>query len=281
MTMAKWMVGSMALALVLLAGCYSTHGVRSQYSSSVVSFLYPTTHTRMTPGMTHLQVPLRVGIAFVPAQEQSWRADGMSEVDRLALLGRIAKEFRDLPFVEDIEIIPSAYLRAAGGFDNLDQVGAMFNVAVITLVGLDQLQHTHEGLLSLSYWTIVGAYLVRGEKNDTSTMLDAAVIDIRSRKLLFRAPGISVVKGSSTPINLSEQLRKDSQAGYSSAADQLVINLREELTQFRERIKTMPEAYTVEHKPGYQGGAAWPGWWVLLLLAWGGWGWWRTRRHAG
>ncbi len=46
----------------------------------------------------------------------------------------------------------------------------------------DQVQFTGEGLLSLTYWTIVGAYLVPGEKNETKTMLDAAVFYIASRR---------------------------------------------------------------------------------------------------
>lgn len=93
----------------------------------------------------------------------------------------------------------------------------------------DQVQFTDTGLLSLTYWTLVGAYVVKGEKNDTQTMLDAAVYDIRSRKLLFRAPGISRVKNSATPVNLTEKLRLDRDEGFRLAAAELVTNLHREL----------------------------------------------------
>ena len=36
-------------------------------------------------------------------------------------------------------------------------------------------QFTDEGLASFAYWTIIGAYIIPGEKNDTHTMLDAVV----------------------------------------------------------------------------------------------------------
>ena len=69
----------------------------------------------------------------------------------------------------------------------------MFGIDVIALVSYDIVQFTGEGLSSISYWTLVGAYAVRGEKNDTHTMIDAAVYDIASRKhldmLVFQVNG--------------------------------------------------------------------------------------------
>lgn len=48
----------------------------------------------------------------------------------------------------------------------------------------------------------MGAYVVQGERNDTHTMMDTAVYDTSSRKMLFRDPGIGRVKGSATPTSL-------------------------------------------------------------------------------
>ena len=88
---------------------------------------------------------------------------------------------------------------------------------VIALASLDQTQFTDEGMFSLTYLTVVGAFVVPGDKNATHTMVDMAVYDIASRKLLFRAPGISYIKGLATPVNLREQLRNDSSAGFAAA----------------------------------------------------------------
>ena len=73
-------------------------------------------------------------------------------------------------------------------------------------------------------------------------MLDAAVFHIASRKLLFRAPGTSMVSGRATRVNLSEQLREDAARGFDEAAADLAANLDTALIEFRERVKARPAA---------------------------------------
>lgn len=109
--------------------------------------------------------------------------------------------------MSNIAVIPSDYLTRGGSFTNLNQIKNMYDIDVIALVSYDQVQFTNSDFLSLSYWTLVGAYVVSGDKNDTNTMIDTAVFDIDSRSMLFRAPGTSNVKGRSTPIELKQELR--------------------------------------------------------------------------
>lgn len=251
----------------------------SRYTSSVVDYLYSGKQHADVPELTRLSLPLSVGVAFVPESKAHFMGARMSEQERVQLMDDVSAEFRKLPFVRNIEIIPSAYLVPNGGFENLDQIRTMFGIDVIALLSYDQVQHTDEGLLSLSYWTIVGAYIVKGEKNDTSTMIDAAVYDIASRKMLFRAPGKSQIKGAATPINLSEQLRRDSLQGFHTAAEDLVANTREQLEQFKLRVKEMPSSYVVEHKPGYTGAGSLGGIFSFILLGLGTFALWSGRRR--
>jgi rhombotail lipoprotein len=268
-----------ALLISTLAACVRfTDKARSRYASSVVDYLYPQKEVAEIPSIPHLSLPLRVGVAFVPESSRMSRPDSLSEKDKMDLMQRISAEFRSLPFVKDIELIPSAYLMPGGSFTNLDQIRTMYGVDVMALLSFDQVQHTDEGLLSLSYWTIVGAYVIRGEKNDTSTMMDAAVYDIASRKMLFRAPGTSHVKGSATLVNLPEQLRADSAEGFSLAADNLVVNLNGELQRFQAKVKEQPEEYVVRHKAGYTGGGSLGGTFALALLGLGGLAMWRNKK---
>jgi rhombotail lipoprotein len=155
----------------------------------------------------------------------------------------------------------------------------MFGVDVIALVSYDQYQFTGEGVASLSYWTIVGAYIIPGEKNDTHTMVDAAVYDIASRKLLFRAPGVSHIKGRSTLVNINEQLRKDRVEGFQIASRDLAKNLDEELAKFKEKVKQSPESYKVVHKEGYTGGGSVDSLVLMLMAFAGGAGWMVARRR--
>ena len=265
--------------LFSLMGCAEFYGRRqSRYTSSVVEYLYPKKEVAEVPSIPRLSLPLRVGIAFVPESGVRKVANRLSGKEKMHLMERISTEFRSLPFVKDIELIPTDYLTNGGGFTNLDQIKTMYGIDVITLVSYDQVQHTDEGMLSLFYWTIVGAYIVKGEKNDTSTMVDAVLYDIPSRKMLFRAPGTSHLKGSSTLVNLSEQLRSDSLNGFHLAADNLVTNLQAELDRFKKKVKEMPESYAIEHKPGYTGGGSLGAGFALTLLIFGGLALWSGRK---
>ncbi|MEJ2467823.1 MAG: rhombotarget lipoprotein [Campylobacterales bacterium] len=262
--------------LVLLDGCTFMTQER-HHSSSVVKYLYPKKQVAVKPQVPTLALPLNVGIAFVPASD--WKGRQPTEDEKQALLEEVASHFRAYDFVKKIEIIPSAYLRPEGSFANLDQIRTMFGVDVIALVSYDQYQFTGEGVASLSYWTIVGAYIIPGEKNDTHTMVDAAVYDIASRKLLFRAPGVSHIKGRSTLVNINEQLRKDRVEGFQIASRDLAKNLDEELAKFKEKVKQSPESYKVVHKEGYTGGGSVDSLVLMLMAFAGGAGWMVARRR--
>ncbi|WDP92510.1 MAG: rhombotarget lipoprotein [Desulfobacter sp.] len=244
---------SAAAVFTGLSGC----AVRSahHHSSSVVQYLYPNqeNHVKIT-GMPRLSLPLRVGIAFVP--ENSGRGRALTETDKMELMAEVRRHFNRYEFVGSIELIPSAYLQKEGGFANLDQIRTMYGVDVMALLSYDQTQFTDEGVASITYWTIIGAYIIPGEKNATHTMVDATVYDIQSRKLLFRAPGVSHIKSNATPVNLSEQLRKDSIKSFKYASADLIRNLDAQLQLFKEKVKAAPDAYQISHGPGYTGGGS-------------------------
>jgi rhombotail lipoprotein len=268
-----------ALALLLSAGLAGCAGTQTKHtSSSVVDYLYPNSEPVIAPAVPVLNLPLRVGIAFVPPQRAAASSFALTEKRKNDVLNQVASHFKDLPFVTSIEVIPSPYIRPQGGFANLEQIRTMYGVDVVALVSYDQTQFTDQGFLTLTYWTIIGAYVVRGEKNDTHTMLDTVVYDISSRKLLFRAPGLSQIRGSATPVNLSEQLRADSEAGINTATADMITNLDAELAAFREKVKQRPQEYRVVQTSGYRGGGMDDGLLLALSLALFGAGWWARRR---
>ncbi|HTN42524.1 MAG TPA: rhombotarget lipoprotein [Nitrospiria bacterium] len=263
---------------------------RQHHNSSVVDYLYPGKSDPIeNAAIPVLSLPIKVGIAFVPGSEQSRTGfttnfsapmtPPLPEKEKIALMKEIGDNFKKYPFVKSIELIPSAYLRPGGSFTNLDQLRTMFGVDVIALLSYDQVQFTDEGMLSMSYWTLAGAYVVRGEKDDTNTMVDAAVYHIQSRKMLFRAPGISQIKGSATPVNLSEQLRTDSTASFHEAAKDLVVNLQEQLELFQEKVKTSPEEFKVVQRPGSTGGGGIDPFVLILVSGMGAYSLWQRKNH--
>lgn len=236
---------------MVLTGCgswVSHYGLKQ--TGSVVEFLYPNAQEppKLTPTMTTLRLPVRVGIAFVPGAGSM----ALPETERAKLLERVKSSFSEYDFIGKIEVIPSAYLRPKGGFVNLDQVARMFNVDVVALLSYDQMQFNDSNALSVLYWTIIGAYVIHGNQYDIQTMLDASVFDVRSRKLLFRAPGTHQIKGSASMAGVSEAARAARLQGYEQAVADLVPKLKVELESFKERVKS-DASIRVENRPGYTG----------------------------
>lgn len=261
-------VFSLVVFIFSLYGCAGLmQGKKAHKKSSVVEFLYPNRgDIVIQPAVPHLTLPINVGVAFVPESSRRYSTRSLSGKIQLSLMDKIAENFRQYKFVKNVEVIPSEYLRSGGGFDNLEQLKTMYGIDVMVLLSYDQIQYTDEGLVSLMYWTIVGAYIFNGEKNDTSTMIDAAVYDINSRKMLFRAPGTSQVKGSATIVNLSEELRKDSVEGFNLAIPNLLKNLATQLERFKTKIKERPEEVKVTYSRGYSGGGYFGSWFTVLFV---------------
>jgi rhombotail lipoprotein len=272
--------GFVFLSVFLVVSCSSQQvGTKS----SVVDYLYPKDAVKVVePSIPVLKLPIKLGIAFVPAQSSRkhgsniWSgngalASGLTEIKKMQILGQVSGHFKKYPFVGEIQEIPSTYLTPGGSFTNLDQIKTMYGIDVMALVSYDQVQFTDAGFLSVSYWTIVGAYLVSGEKNDTNTLMDTVVYDIASRKMLFRAPGTSIVKGRSTPVNLSEELRTDSIKSFDQAAKNMIENLDVQLAGFREKAKQNPEQIKVVKTEGYSAGGGgafdWASLWFLVAIA--------------
>jgi rhombotail lipoprotein len=252
-----------ALALcscaALLGGQRQTHN-----SASVVDFLYPDAKEapNLQESVTTLRPPVRVGIAFVPGGK--WREAGIPAEEQTRLLDQVRASFTQYPYIGKIETIPADYLRVRGGFDNLDQVARLFNVDVVALISYDQVQFNDANALSMLYWTIVGAYVIQGDRYDVQTLVDAAVFDVASRKLLFRAPGTSQIKGNASMVGFNEESRQAQADGYRKAVAQLIPNLQTSLGDFEQRIK-QDVAIKVENRPGYKGGADLGGFSLLLM----------------
>ena len=278
------------LVMVLFSMMEGCGFMSTNRSSSVVQYLYPNTKGYIeTPTIPRLALPLQVGIAFVPDDSVKGRSffipekivqgQNLTERDKMELMEKVKKHFQKYEYVDSIELIPSSYLTKEGGFANLDQIRTMYGIDVVVLLSYDQTQFTDEGVTSVVYWTLIGAYLIPGEKNDTHTMVDATVYDIQSRKLLFRAPGTSHIKSKATPVNLSEQLRVDSMASFKEACTDLAVNLDKQLELFSEKVKTTPADYEIVRKPGYTGGGSLDGIYLIMLSILGGYRIWQKTNH--
>jgi rhombotail lipoprotein len=244
------------LAFVLLiTACAGLMGGnrREGISSSLVEYLYPEGEKPppQSAQTATLELPLKVGLAFVPAQYGNSR--GLSEAERMQMLQNVKTAFSGRDFIEEIAVIPEAYLRAGRGFEGLEQTARLYGLDVMALVSYDQVANTSEKTSSLLYWTIVGAYVVKGNKNDAQTFVDTAVFDIATRKLLFRAPGVSDVQSSATLVDQEQDMRVTQRKGFEQAMADMTVNLDKELASFKERIRT-DGSVKVTRASDYSGG---------------------------
>jgi rhombotail lipoprotein len=262
--------------VLLLTGCSSLWNfsgeTRSGVSSSLVDYLYPAGEVppNIQESIPYLQLPLRVGIAFVPGQAGS---GSISEATKMQLLESVRAEFTDREYIEHIEVIPDTYLRSSKGINGMQQVARLYGVDVMALVSYDQVAVSEDNPASFLYWTIVGSYVIKATSNEVQTFVDTAVFDVNTARLLFRAPGLNQTSDRSTLIESGEAVRKARDSSFSAAMDLMTQNLTTELDQFRVRIQEDPQVAQTEWKPGYGGnggGGALGGIFLGLLLIFAG-----------
>jgi len=255
------------LGIVFLASCSSilsqNTGKKTQ-SSSLMAFLYPdeTSRSEHKPEIPVLRLPVKVGLAFVPSK--NWQRDGIHSKDQIELLEKVKKTFLNYDYIDRIEVIPSTYLQGGDGFTTLEQVARLYDVDVMALVSYDQVTQSLENNAALLYWTIVGMYLIPGNENTIQTFVDTAVFDIKSKKMLFRAPGINKLEKRTTAVGIDETLSEKSLEGFGLAVTDMTVNLDAELARFKTRVKEEKIA-NIEHREGYSGGGS-ISYYVLFLL---------------
>ncbi len=261
---------SLALAGCVTLVCMPNCNTRVHNSSSLVDFLYPDGH--LPPPATvapQLRIPLRVGLGFLPSANA--QVAGLDEAHQEVLLERIRQRFASRKFVTDIVLIPDYYLRGGRGYAGLNGVQRLYGVDVIALVSFDQETHLDENRWSLAYLTIVGAYVVKGDRHDVSTLVDLAVVDPQSRQLILRAGGTDVRHGNATLIDAARETRAANITGFDAATDQMIEHFDAALAKFEADVRSGTAPIRVVSKntvgnPG-GGGALGGGFIGLLLLA--------------
>jgi rhombotail lipoprotein len=230
-----------------------------------MDFLYPNKEARAVHSaeVPLLTLPVKVGIAFVPST--GFQKEAVHSKDQYELLEKVKAAFVQYDYIDRIEVIPSTYLAGGDGFNTLEQVGRLYDVDVMALVSYDQVTQSVENNAALLYWTIVGMYVIPGNENTVQTFVDTAVFDIKSRKMLFRAPGISKLEKRTTAIGIDETLAEKSMQGFDLAVTDMTKNLDDELARFKVRVKEEKIA-KVEHSNNYSGGAIDIQFGLLLLI---------------
>ncbi len=253
------------VVISVVSGCSSIQSILGiNYSnqqrsvSSVVDYLYPNKRGEINieTKIPDLVIPLKVGIAFVPDNCGSFRRHDLNEELKRSLLGKVADRFKSKDIISKVEVIPSSLLKRKGSFTNLRQIKKDLDIDIVVLLSYDQVQYTERNFISMAYhWSIVGRYVFKGDKNDTITIMNAAVYDIASEEMLFRSEATSKVNGNSASAFIAEELRTRSQKGFKLASEELSKILDWDLYQFKQKIKKKEVKVKVSYRRSYGGGS--------------------------
>lgn len=241
---------------------YST-GPRHYRSSTLVEYLYGREPPPAQVEIPELQLPLTIGLAFLP---QAGGQVAIDEVEKSAILERIRERFGSRPFVRDIVEVPAYYLSQNPGMSGLAALQRLYNMDLVALVSYDQVSQQDDNPLSLTYLSIVGGVIFPGTSQDVTTVLDMAVIDPSSRSLVLRAAGMDSREGSATALNAEPRLRERRTAGFHAAAGQMIERFDAELTRFEKQVRSGAARVKVK---GGGGSLDLPGLVLLALLACG------------
>jgi rhombotail lipoprotein len=250
----------------LLAPCTPYCGTVAHNSSSLVQFLYPGgTAPPPQNQVPVLHIPLRIGLAFLPATGTA-PGMGLSAAQKEVLLERIQQHFSRRRFVAQIVLIPDYYLAGARGFESLQGVQRLYDVDLMALVSYDQVMHQDLNGWSIAYWTIAGAYVIKGNRYDVTTLVDLAVIDPATRSLVLRAGGTDSGHGSATAIAEARELRASSGAGFTAATDEMIAHFDTALDQLQAQVHAGTADVRVVSRNGSAGGGGSFDWIDLILL---------------
>jgi rhombotail lipoprotein len=198
-------------------------------SSSLVEFLYPNGKTPPPQDtLPELHIPLRVGLAYL--RPTLFKSPGLDAAHREELLERIRSHLSDRKFVSEIVVLSDSYLNASRGFEGLEGAQQQYRIDLVALVSYDQFTHNDGHNWSVEYHTVSGAYPLKGDGDEVVTLVDLAVVDAASRRLVLRSGGVDVRHGNSRSRELAT-------AAFSAATDYMIGNLDAALSRFEADMR--------------------------------------------
>ena len=131
-----------------------------------------------------LQLPIRVGVSFLPSDAGTRRFQP-GAIDREKCWTRSARTLPYLPYVAKSSSVPDLLpdMARTDGLAQIEQLSRLYRLDLLALVSYDQRIQVHPRTIARSRISPSSArYFVRGDRNETHTLLDLAVIDPTGRR---------------------------------------------------------------------------------------------------
>lgn len=255
----RWRLAAIAAFSLTLVGCMWLDGSsrRNDGTTPLVEFLYGDHQVPPVAEEVHLNLPIRVAVSFLPEKHGAYVNSGAQALDRDKVVNAIRERFKSLPYVSEIVVVPSYYLsaRKGDGLMQLQQLSQLYKFDLFALVSYDQVLDQSLNKNSIAYLTVVGEFFVRGNRNETHTLIDLAVIDPRSRSLVLRSGGTSSLGGNVVGVGADNHANAQRSKGFDLATAQLLDNFQRELTAFEARVKEGTAPVKVTRRSSGGGGS--------------------------
>ncbi|MEM1433344.1 MAG: hypothetical protein AAGG11_04760 [Pseudomonadota bacterium] len=250
---------------LLLSGCTllfdlnHDRAVRHDVTQTPLHYLYPDGRPAelATKPATQLNLPLSVGLAYVPGDRRAALPQGISQ----RLLTALADQFQQQAYIASITVLPPESLRPSGGFADLELAAHLHGVDVVVLVSYDQVAYLDNTAWSLFDLTLVGSYLTQAHRGDTHTAMALIAVHVPTRRTLLTATGHDQQQRRTSLAHASGTLREQQAVSLNQAAVALATDLHRALTDFHDQLDGQDDIQVTG------AGAADPG--SLLLLAGG------------
>lgn len=170
------------LAVSILVSCVHFPMSKSSSSIPLSSFFKPVSDSRQIKEKTPLNFPASVSILFVPSK-QEYRSVPYTTLHKAAQ--ELKKQLLSNPkYISSVTVIQAD---DATSKISLEDIRSSYATDIVIILSYQQDQRNKQsGVAGLLDITVVGAFIIPGVETKTITLIDAKVIHIPNKALIFR-----------------------------------------------------------------------------------------------
>ncbi len=208
--------------------------------STLADFLSNGQASPASDARVDLELPIRIGLAFLPPAGNVSEAVPTAEQRTATLMGARAA-MMSLPYVSEVCIVPDYYLEpgAAGGFEKLRELSRRFDLDLLAVLSSDQASYETRNLHSLGLITVIGAGLWEGDVDEAVTVIELAIVEPESPTVIMRVAS-AAASASGDTTSLLDDWRSNKHArrvSFDEARKALNLDLPQNLGGLLTRIQ--------------------------------------------
>jgi rhombotail lipoprotein len=207
--------------------------------SALAAFLSQGQDIPVRDGSVDLELPIRIGLAFLPPAGNT--IDAVPTTDQRGIAqARVRDVMLSVPYVSEVIIVPDYYFvpGVTGGFEKMRELSHRFDFDLLAVLASDQTSYESRNFRSLGLITVLGADLWEGDVDKAVTAIELAIVEPTSRTVVMRMASGAAFGDTTTLLDdwrSSNHLRCVS---FDEARVALVDDLQIRLGELRSRLES-------------------------------------------